>query len=128
MDAGVWGMPLLVLLVLLGFGIKGPNNEFHLYREQNGTIMVHIPDPWDNRWVQGEMIALYGGGTASKPLAHIMISRELTLPVPTQKEVTTKVLQSEQAIQKSLHQPSTPPNLAPIIPGLIVAPKPHGGH
>jgi hypothetical protein len=43
-----------------------------------------------------------------------MISRELTLPVPTQKEVTTKevttkVLQSEQTLQKSLHQPSTPP-------------------
>jgi hypothetical protein len=71
--------------------------------------VVHIPDPWDNRWVQGEMIALYAGGTASKPSAHIMISRELTLPVPTQKEVTTKVLQSKQTLQMSLHQPSTPP-------------------
>jgi hypothetical protein len=90
-------------------GSKGPNNEFHLYRGQNETIVVHIPDSWDNRWVQGEMIALYAGGTASKPSAHIMISRELTLPVTTQKEVTTKVLQSEQTLKKSLHQSSTPP-------------------
>jgi hypothetical protein len=96
-------------------GSKGPNNEFHLYRGQNETIVVHIPDPWDNRWVQGEMIALYAGCTASKPSAHIMISRELTLPVPTQKEVTTKVLPSEQTLQRSLHQPSTLPTWLQLL-------------
>jgi hypothetical protein len=89
-------------------GSKGPDNEFHLCRGQNGSIMAHIPNLWDNRWIRGEMIALYAGCTASKPSAHIMISRELTLPVPTQREVTTEVLQSEQSPQKALQQSSTP--------------------
>jgi hypothetical protein len=38
-----------------------------------------------------------------------MISRELTLPITAQKEVATNVLQSQQNLHKSLHQPSTPP-------------------
>jgi hypothetical protein len=88
--------------------LRGPDNEFSLYRGQNGTIVAHIPNPWDNRWVWGEMIALYAGCTASKPSAHIMISRELTLPIPTQKEVTSEVLQSEQSLQQALQQSSTP--------------------
>jgi hypothetical protein len=88
--------------------LRGPDNEFSLYGGQNGTIVAHIPNPWDNRWAQGEMIALYAGCTASKPSAHIMISRELTLPIPTQKEVTSEVLQSEQSLQQALQQSSTP--------------------
>jgi hypothetical protein len=70
--------------------------------------VAHIPNPWDNRWVQGKMTALYAGCTASKPSAHIMISRELTLPIPTQKEVTLEVLQSEQSLQEDLQQSATP--------------------
>ncbi|XP_073923059.1 ERV-BabFcenv provirus ancestral Env polyprotein-like [Castor canadensis] len=88
--------------------LRGPDNEFSLYGGQNGTIVAHIPNPWDNRWAQGEMIALYAGCTASKPSADIMISRELTLPIPTQKEVTSEVLQSEQSLQQALQQSSTP--------------------
>jgi hypothetical protein len=90
--------------------------------------MLYITDPWHPRWVQGELIALYAGGTASKPSAHIMISRELTLPITTQKEVAIKVLQSEQNLHKSLHQPSTPLNLAPTVPGLTTTPKPNRAH
>jgi hypothetical protein len=71
--------------------------------------MLHIPDPWDNKWVQGGQAAIYVQGDSSKPLAHTMISRELTLPITTQKEVAANILQSEQNLHKSLHQPSTPP-------------------
>jgi hypothetical protein len=70
--------------------------------------VAHIPNRWGNRWVQSEMIALYAGCTASKPSAYIMISRELTLPIPTQKEVTSEVLQLEQSLQQALQQSSTP--------------------
>jgi hypothetical protein len=89
--------------------------------------MLYITDPWHPRWVQGELIALYAGGTTSKPSAHIMISRELTLPNTTQKEVDIKVLQSEQNLHKSLHQPSTLPT-ASTVPGLTTAPKLHHAH
>jgi hypothetical protein len=57
--------------------------------------MLHIPDPWDNRCIQGEQAAIYAQSDSSKPSAHIMISRELTLPITAQKEVATNVLQSE---------------------------------
>jgi hypothetical protein len=100
-------MSLLVLQYLPVLNLRGPDNEFSLYMGQNGTIVAHIPNPWDNRWVWGEMTALYAGCTASKPSAHIVISRELTLPIPTQKEVTSEVLQSEQSLQQALQQSST---------------------
>jgi hypothetical protein len=102
------GCPYWSCHVYWVLGSKGPDNKFHFYLGENGATMLHIPEPWDKRWVQGEQAAIYAQGDSSKPSAHIMISRELTLPITTQKEVTTHVLQSEQNLHKSLHQPSTP--------------------
>jgi hypothetical protein len=43
-------------------------------------------------WVQGEQADIYAQGDSLKHSAHIMISREITLPITAQKEVATSVL------------------------------------
>lgn len=55
---------------------KGPHNQFHLYVGENRTAILHIPDPWHIRWVQGEQAKIYARGDSSRPSATIEISRE----------------------------------------------------